>query len=218
MTAHAVFPLITAALSSSRVAVTVTQFLDIPAVHARAAFLDFTWRRGGGVPALITTAGDVRTLWPLKMQEALLPARDASSVCYTVVDMGPILRDQFLPNTHHAEVGFTDIEDGCNLVWEVHYDVVAHAAFWEHFTRAAVGAAAAALASHVAAPLRYTRHGCLDAPSVDVALEAWLTFVFDQGRHSPATASRPVPALTLAMFDRGRRGAASSTAATTRTR
>ena len=86
--------------SASRVAVRITRPLAVPAASAKAAFLDFTWSRGGGIPGLVTSDGDRRTLWPIALQEALLPAvsGDDSMVRYTVTDSGPVLSVDVLPS------------------------------------------------------------------------------------------------------------------------
>ena len=140
-------------VSGSRVAVRIVQPLDVSAASAKSAFLDYTWRRGGGIPGLVTNDGDRRTLWPVKLEEQLLPATDENTLCYTVTDNGPVLSFDLLPGTHSASVVFTDeAGGGCTMTWDVAFEVAARAAFWTRFTQTSVGSAAASLASHVATP------------------------------------------------------------------
>ena len=182
----------TSTASTSRVAVRITQALDVSAASAKAAFLDYTWRRGGGIPGLITNEGEARTLWPLRLEETLLPTTAEDTVRYTVTANG-VLSIDLLPDTHSATVAFADDTDGggCTLSWDVAFDVAARASFWEQFTQASVGAAAASLASHVATPLLYTRRMRL-AASVDATLEQWLQFVWDEGGGLPLPPPLPL--------------------------
>ena len=196
---YLLLPFCVAAAAAHRVSVRVRTPIDAPASRAKEAWLEYTWRTGGGLPVVVTSVAEQRTLWPIKLDEVLLPTEDdddPSTIRYAVTDSGPLLSIDFVDGTHNAKVSFAERADGCSeLLWDVEFEVGARRRFWQAFTETTVGGAAAALASSLATPTRCSDTIRLTAPSVRAAMDEWLDFVWDQGG-----GLLPLPPLSL---DRG---------------
>ena len=152
---------------SPRVSVNIRRKLPAPPEAASAAWLDYTWSSGGGLPAVVLPKDEAqwsrgeapakRLVLPLALEEELQPAgqdQDLTTHRYRVTDDG-LLRSELVAGSHTAEVKFEpDGADACELIWSCEYDVQARQPFWQKFTDFNINAAADNLASYLAEPAR----------------------------------------------------------------
>ena len=176
----AIASLAVAQAAAGRVAVTIATQLAVPPLEARAAWLDFAWARGGGLPGTAMLLDDdlqARTLLPVFLKERLVPVDDESALGYEVTDAGPALFD-VVAGSHSACVTFRPSDEGTEMVWDVAFDTTARRAFWEAFTRASVGEVSANLAASVQREVVFTLSARLVAAPSDAA-DAWLQCLAD---------------------------------------
>ena len=176
------------ATSGGRVAVTVTTPLASVDPHeARAAWLDFAWARGGGLPLVGTlTSADKqsRTLLPLLLRERLVTAAGDEgdsdvTTRYTVTDAGPVLGVDVVAGSHEGEVRFLPIAGGgTEMIWSVGFDTSARSALWEGVTRSTVGEVSANLEATLRQPAVFTLTANLAGRPADAA-DAWLQCLAD---------------------------------------
>jgi hypothetical protein len=176
------------ATSGGRVAVTVTTpLVSVDPHEARAAWLDFAWARGGGLPFVGTlTSADkqTRTLLPLLLRERLVTAAgdegDADvTTRYTVTDAGPVLGVDVVAGSHEGEVRFLPIAGGgTEMIWSVGFDTSARSALWEGVTRGTVGEVSANLEATLRPPAVFTLTANLAGRPADAA-DAWLQCLAD---------------------------------------
>ena len=183
-------PLLTAqstALPGGRVAVTVTTPLaSVTPNEARAAWLDYAWGRGGGLPLVGTLLSDdmqSRTLLPLLLRERLVTAgdKDQSDVTtrYTVTDAGPVLGVDVVAGSHEGEVRFLPTAGGgSDMIWSVGFDTTARSELWEGVTRSTIGEVSANLAATLRQPAVFTLTANLAGCPTDAA-DAWLRCLAD---------------------------------------
>jgi hypothetical protein len=173
----------TAMTSSGRVSVKITTSLCIPPAEARAAWLDYGWAQGGGLPGVINLLSDdaqSRTLLPVLLKESLVPTERSEDVAYTVTDAGPVLSLDVVAGSHAATVRFEPSDTGgTEMVWDVGFDTSARRAFWELFTRTTVGEVSANIEASTRQPITFRLTATLAARSPGAALDAWLDCLAD---------------------------------------
>ena len=172
--------LLFARTSAGSVEVRVATQLAVPPADARAAWLDYAWARGGGLPGtatLLEDGGQSRTLLPVFLKERLVATQAESEIGYSVTDAGPALAD-VVPGSHSAVVSFSPRRDGTEMVWEVEFETRARRDFWAAFTRTSVGEVSSNLASFVQPEREFTLSARL-AGSPEAAVGAWLQCLDD---------------------------------------
>jgi hypothetical protein len=158
----------------------VTRELAIGADHARAAWLRYVWVGGGGLPVLVLQKKEgVRVVAPLMTEETLLPTEGSSEFEVRYGGHGVLAVVRFLPIDATA--------GGCRMIWDVYFESRKRHSLWDAVNRIMISAAANNLASHVAAPLLYSRTTSLSVSSPLDALDAWLSFVWHEGGGLPLT-------------------------------
>ena len=161
-------------VATTRVAVTVTRSLpSILPAEAKAAWLKYAWKEGGGLPAvgsLVSDDGRERTLLPLFLREKLVERKgdynnnhgddddddtcDTTSVEYVLTSAGALSVD-VVAASHEGRVTFapTTSGSGTDLTWSVGFDCTARDWLWEAVTRYTVGTVASNLEALCATPL-----------------------------------------------------------------
>jgi hypothetical protein len=160
-------------VATTRVAVTVTRSLpSILPAEAKAAWLKYAWKEGGGLPAvgsLVSDDGRERTLLPLFLREKLVERKgdynnnhgddddddtcDTTSVEYVLTSAGALSVD-VVAASHEGRVTFapTTSGSGTDLTWSVGFDCTARDWLWEAVTRYTVGTVASNLEALCATP------------------------------------------------------------------
>ncbi|KAH8073146.1 heparan sulfate sulfotransferase [Aureococcus anophagefferens] len=137
--------------------VEVRRSLSVPPAAASAAWLDYTWSGGGGLPGLLlrepsdAAVPRERLILPLGLRETLDEAA-GTTLRYRVTGAG-LARD-VVDGSHRGVVAFEETDDGCEMVWTADYEVSARRTFWQKATEVLVGAAGDNLQRYVAAPSR----------------------------------------------------------------
>jgi len=167
---------------ASRVAVSIATQLAVPPAEARAAWLEYAWSQGGGLPgtALIVDKEDrSRTLLPVFLKEQLVTSADEEDIveCYTVTDAGPALQD-VVAGSHSARVTFRPSAEGTDMIWDVGFDVSARRDFWAAFTRTTVGEVSANLAASLQREGVFTLTARL-AGTPENAADTWMQCLYD---------------------------------------
>jgi hypothetical protein len=117
--------------------------------------MSFRWKRGGGLPILVSQKKDEQTrrLFPIGMEETLIEQKD-NEIRYQVTDMG-LLSSEL--GSHSAKVLFLGTEDGTNMIWNVAFEATHRANLWQAITKVNIRTVSANLASYVATPRLYRR-------------------------------------------------------------
>ena len=137
--------------------VEVRRSLSVPPAAASAAWLDYTWSGGGGLPGLLlrepsdAAVPRERLILPLGLRETLDEAA-GTTLRYRVTGAG-LARD-VVDGSHRGVVAFEETDGGCEMVWTADYEVSARRTFWQKATEVLVGAAGDNLQRYVDAPSR----------------------------------------------------------------
>ena len=173
-----------AAMSAGRVAVAIRTRLAVPPGEARAAWLDYVWSRGGGLPlgTLLTDDAQERTLLPLLLRERLVPTTtdvEVPKLAYTVTDAGPVLGVDVVAGSHTGTVSFTPSDEDCTeMLWDVEFDCSGRTPLWEAVTQNSVGEVSANLEAFTAKPEVFSLTARLPSRPGD-ALDTWLQCLAD---------------------------------------
>ena len=176
----------------SAIDVLITKPLAAPPAIARQAWLDYTWKRGGGLPIVVRTQdeGSGRTVYPLLLKEVLSSdaavesGQDvAEAIEYKVVSNG-LLAGELVPGSHRATVAFLSQPDRTTMLdWRVTFSAKHRPWLWKAVTQQTVGGAAAGLAAYLRPQTaRYRLTARLDGcTSASDALDAWSTLTWEGG-------------------------------------
>ena len=176
----------------SAIDVRITMPLAAPPAIARQAWLDYTWKRGGGLPIVVRTQdeGSGRTVYPLLLKEVLSSdaavesGQDvAEAIEYKVVSNG-LLAGELVPDSHRATVAFLSQPDRTTMLdWRVTFSAKHRPWLWKAVTQQTVGGAAAGLAAYLRPQTaRYRLTARLDGcTSASDALDAWSTLTWEGG-------------------------------------
>lgn len=176
------------------------------------AFLDFAWKKGGGLPVLCLIQKDVpskRTLF-LFGDEVLLERTkdDDSSISsetativqeYKLEGLGPIWKSEIVPDSHLGTVSFSSIcEDdgfsGTELTWEVSFQTQNRKNLWQSVTKSSITDACENLVAYVSEPRLMTKSMTIDSNfTPNVMANEWIDFVWRKGGGLPI----PLPPLAL---------------------
>ena len=177
--------------------VRVERVLTASPEASRSAWVSYQWKSGGGLPVIVwpkeQDSGQQyegqRLVLPLMMEETLLaPDGDADEIQlrYAVTGSG-LLASELVPESHVSRVRFLPLQGkaGCRMVWEVYFEASQRRWLWEAVTERMINDAADNLASHVAEPLLFSRRTSLGTAGDEAALDAWLSFVWQEGGGLP---------------------------------
>ena len=185
------------------VVVRVSAALAAPPSVARDAWLQHTWKRGGGLPGVVVLPRpeESRLVLPLLLEEQLAEDSregeesredaDRLEMRYAVTSNGLLSPDLEPPPSHSATVAFEAQPGGGSLLnWDVKFGAQRRPEFYEALTRATVGASVASLVAYCRPrPLRYSLVARLDGcASTEAALDEWLRFVWREGGGLPLPA------------------------------
>ena len=112
-------------VTTNKVTVSVsTELPNTSLQEAHEAWLEFTWKSGGGLPILVipNNQDNSRRLLPLFAKEELLQvAREERCIVqqYTLTELGPIWKSEIENKSHLGTVSFQEMESGTRLQWDV---------------------------------------------------------------------------------------------------
>jgi hypothetical protein len=178
------------------------------ATLVRDAWLEHHWKRGGGLPILVSPGkihnddnmeGSKRTIVPIMMEEMITSAEADGSSCmlqYTVTKPGPFFQADLVPDSHSGTVMFQSLADKsgdnqCRMTWEVEFESSRLKELYQALTEFTVGAAVQTVAEAVAPPRKFTLQTTLEMKNAMVenpfseAQNIWLDFVWDKGGGLP---------------------------------
>jgi hypothetical protein len=173
-----------ASTNGGRVAVTVKAALAVPPQQACAAWLDYAWARGGGLPGTAILCSDdqqERTLLPVALRERLVPCYREGELAYEISSAGPFLGIDIVEGSHSGKISFATDGKGSeatDMTWDVEFDTSARRDFWESFTRTTVGAVAANLEASLATPSVFTLTARLAATPSE-CVDRWMACLAD---------------------------------------
>jgi hypothetical protein len=184
-----------------------------PAHAVKDAWLEYHWKKGGGLPIVVTelNAGKIkeekkRMILPIMMEESITEEEvtdknnsiDSCQLQYQVTKAGPFLQADLIPNSHLSTVKFvttTRTNEGqqqCQMIWDIVFEVKRLRRFYEIFTEFNVATAAMTVSESVATPrlltLRTTLYLSNASIYEDIVLEArnqWLQFFWKDGGGLP---------------------------------
>ena len=148
--------------------------------EARDAWIEYHWKKGGGLPIAILSKKDSpddiittdneqstttveRTILPIIMKERAEYVDSKSldtkalDIQYKVTDAGPFFAD-LIPGSHDASVHFeeattsNDNSLGCTMTWDVTFSTTRWSSFYDAVTQFTVGAAATTIQEAVSPP------------------------------------------------------------------
>lgn len=189
--------------AAERVAVTIARRLAVPPAEARAAWLDYAWTRGGGLPLVASLASpdrQSRTVLPLLLRERLVDTGSDDELGYVLEDAGA-LRADVVAGSHSAQLRFAPGGDGAStdLTWSVEFETSSRNALWTAVTQSTVGEVVDNLEAFTAAPTVFTLEARLSA-SPATCVDAWL------GCFRDGELGLPLPMLPPVMLDEGDSG------------
>lgn len=182
------------------------------------AFLDFTWRKGGGLPVVCKVnekTPSKRSLFLLG-DEVLVERTDNENIGkkdkivqeYRLEELGPIWKSEIVPGSHTGSVSFSPVAEdasngfsGTEISWKVSYKTQNRQKLWQSVTESSITDACDNLAAFVSEPLLMTKQISIDTDLSPKALsEQWFEFVWRGGGGLPI----PLPpfGLTKNFYDR----------------
>ena len=164
--------------------------------EARNAWMEYHWKRGGGLPIFIRSNGTTeevfeRTIYPVFMKETLRfnPCDEDASIAelsYNVSETGPFYQD-VIDNSHFALLTFRSLNTGCEMVWNVTFYVSRWAGFYKLMTQILVGASANTVREVLSAPRVFQMSTRIESFQKDAksARDECLDFIWMQGGGLP---------------------------------
>jgi hypothetical protein len=170
-------------------------------VQAREAWIDYHWKRGGGLPIFIqsnnATGNDnsqilERTIYPVLMKESLTlnPCDENASFTeleYRVTETGPFYQD-VIENSHFASIIFISSEKpGCEMVWNVTFTVSKWNNFYKYMTQFLVDTSATTVQEALAISRVFRMSTIINDCNLDAKLarDEFLDFVWMKGGGLP---------------------------------
>ena len=174
--------------------------------EAKDAWLNFVWRDGGGLLALVWTQGegnDKRLILPAFMEETLInnsgegaggDSDEGTTIEYRVSNW-PI--PDYVDDSHLGSVEFVESSSApgeeedttTKLIWKTEFDVLERYELWKGVTETLISQACDNLVAYLRPPMVYTRKTRLryDAQTVTPKQiqEKWLAFIWDGGGGLP---------------------------------
>eukprot|EP00956_Cyclotella_meneghiniana_P034935 scaffold109630_cov67-Cyclotella_meneghiniana.AAC.4 len=196
--------------SSSEGIVEVVVKRTLPGIspsEARKAWIDYHWTRGGGLPILVQSTNATsdndngallkRTIYPVIMEETLQlhPCDEDASYTelgYRVSESGPFYRD-VIDGSHYANVTFTSVKSGCEMIWNVSFAATRWAEFYKVMTEFLVGTCANTVEETLAPPRVFRMSTTIDDCIMDAksARNEWFEFIWRQGGGLPLPPAIP---------------------------
>jgi len=172
------------------------RFPDATPEQARDAWMDYHWKKGGGLPILIVSSDESpkeRTILPTLMKEQLLDdeveenQEDQSHVeiSYKVTDAGPLFPG-IIPDTHSANVTFEYTNQATVMNWDVSFETTKFYTLYEAVTQWTVGTSATTVQECLTLPRRLNVKTVIDG-DIDpfLARKECLEFVWASGGGLP---------------------------------
>eukprot|EP00985_Skeletonema_marinoi_P000235 scaffold68_cov163-Skeletonema_marinoi.AAC.2 len=173
------------------------RFPDTTPEQARDAWMDYHWKKGGGLPIVIVSSDESpkeRTILPTLMKEQLLDdeveenQEDESHVVeisYKVTDAGPLFPG-IIPDTHSANVTFEYTNQATVMNWDVSFETTKFYTLYEAVTQWTVGTAATTVEECLTLPRRLNVKTVIDG-DIDpfLARKECLEFVWASGGGLP---------------------------------
>lgn len=201
-----VHPLGTPGGGARPVNVVVERTLPVSPTSGREAWLKYNWEKGCGLPVFVIRKPDGgggrkrREVAPLFFEEMLSPLEGGKKddkadevVQYQVTKLG-LLQSELESGSHAGTVTFSPHDDepqSCTMRWCVSFNALKRQQLWQSITERTIGDAADNLAAYVAVPRLYTRRTRLIGTDRLEAMDAWLSFIFDEGGGLPSPP--PIP-------------------------
>lgn len=131
------------------------QFPDATPEQAKDAWVEYHWRKGGGLPIFIVSSEDSpkeRTIYPTLMKEQLLlndydvienqeDNQSSVEISYKVTDAGPFFPG-IIPGSHSANVTFECTNQATVMNWDVSFQTTKFYTLYQAITQWTVGTAA----------------------------------------------------------------------------
>lgn len=184
-------------LDGGQVAVVVKRKFPMASPYeARKAWIEYHWKRGGGLPIFIqsnNTTEEVfeRTIYPVLMKETLQlnPCDEDASLAeleYVVSETGPFYQD-VIDDSHCALVTFSSLGTGCEMVWNVTFTTSRWTGFYKLMTQFLVGTSANTIQEVLSAPRVFEMSTNIEGCKIDAkcARNECLDFIWMQGGGLP---------------------------------
>lgn len=189
------------------------RFPDATPEQARDAWMDYHWKKGGGLPIFIVSSGESpkeRTILPTLMKERLhgdyvqknqeeqpsssVDISDAEEnqeeqpsvkISYKVTDAGPLFPG-IIPGSHSANVTFEQTNQTTVMNWGVSFETTKFYSLYEAITQWTVGTAASTVEECLTLPRRLNVKTVIDG-DIDpfLARKECLEFVWANGGGLP---------------------------------
>lgn len=184
--------------TTNKVTVSVsTELPNISLQEAHQAWLEFTWKSGGGLPILVipNNQDDSRRLLPLFAKEELLQVtREEGCIVqqYTLTELGPIWKSEIEDKSHLGTVSFQEMESGTRLQWNVIFTTMNRQDLWQSVTDSTIMDACQNLKAYLDEPLLFQKTCKIttNSSAKDVA-DKWFEFIWVNG------GGLPIPAFSL---------------------
>jgi len=189
-----------------KVSVRVERTFPVPPVIARKAWMEYHWKKGGGLPIFVIKNEEnsykKRIVAPIMMEETIVASEeargDSATLRYTVTKPGPFLNAKLVPETHMGTVSFISSasssdsgKEDCQMIWDVEFETTRFRSFYQAFTEFSVGIASRTVAEALATPRLLKMKVTLPSSEISqdiAAVEArkqWLEFCWKNGGGLP---------------------------------
>lgn len=198
-------------ISKEKVSVCITRRIpNVRPIEAFQGFLDFTWKKGGGLPVFCIV--DKET--PLKRNLLLLGEEILLNSTHTHKDsdrnivqeyklttLGPVWKSEIEAGSHLGVVSFSSFDEdklnGCSgieMTWNVSFSTLNRQSFWQLVTESSISDACDNLVAYVSEPILMTKRLSIQTQfSPEALAKEWLEFVWRGGGGLPL----PLPPFAL---------------------
>lgn len=170
--------------------------------EARDAFVEYTWKKGGGLPVgVINLSEKDRILFPfLATDELVEDYKTDPSVKilrYYLRKLGPIWKTEIIGNSHLGTVTFCMHDNtSTSLTWEVEFMTTRNYRLWKFITERMIEEALCNLQSYCAIPLVLTHRVEIHTDlSIGDLTKQWIQYIWMKGGGLPL----PLPPLPLSL-------------------
>ena len=195
-------------VTSGRVSCKVSRILPHTSPkEAQQAWLEHHWRRGGGLPIIISikktssihpqdvddfgnaAANMERLILPVGLKETILKSGleedddTTITIRYTVSDPGYLFGQHIIPGSHQAQVKFEPLPTGgCRMIWKVDFETQQLQSLYQQMTDFSINTAATTIEEAVAEPRLFTLTTTLEGTDdPNSACREWINFFWGQG-------------------------------------
>ena len=164
------------------------QFPDATPEQARDAWMDYHWKKGGGLPIFIVSSEEERTILPTMMKERLNGDNVESvqeEISYKVTDAGPFFPG-IISGSHSANVTFEHTSQATIMKWDVSFETTKFYRLYQAITEWTVGTAATTIEECLTLPRRLNVKTVIDGDfDPFLARKECLEFVWVSGGGLP---------------------------------